>query len=57
MIQKTVPYLNKKVKDCAIKFKATENEPIVIEYTYSKSKVTISGAYEVKNCYGNMMST
>ena len=57
MIQKTVPYLNKKVQDCAIKFKETENEPIVIEYTYSKSKVTISGAYEVKNCYGNMMST
>ena len=57
MIQKTVPYLNKKVQDCAIKFKETENEPIVIEYTYSKSKVTISDAYEVKNCYGNMMST
>ena len=51
------PYLNKKVKDCTIKLKATENEPIVMEYAYSKSKVTISGAYEVKNSYGNMVST
>ena len=31
--------------------------PIVMEYAYSKSKLTISGAYEVKNCYGNVVST
>ena len=51
------PYLNKKVKDCTMKLKATENEPIVMENAYSKSKVTISIAYEVKNSYGNMVST
>ena len=31
--------------------------PIVMEYAYSKSKLTISDAYEVKNCYGNVVST
>ena len=51
------PCINKKFKDCTIKLKASENEPIVMEYSYSKSKLTISGAYEVKNRYGNVVST
>ena len=58
MIQDSAkPYIHKKLKDCTIKLKASENEPIVMEYAYSKSKLTISGAYEVKNRYGNVVST
>ena len=51
------PCINKIVKDYTIKLKASENEQIVLEYTYSKSKLTISGSYEVKNRYGNVVST
>ena len=49
------PYINKKVKDCTTKPKASENEPIVMEYAYSKSELTISGAYVAKNRYGNVV--
>ena len=51
------PYINKNVKICTIKLKGSENEQIVMEYAYSKSKLTVSGAYEVMNCYGNVVST
>ena len=51
------PCINKIVKDYTIKLKASENEQIVLEYAYSKSKLTISGSYEVKNRYGNVVST
>ena len=33
------PYINKKLKDCTIKLKASENKPIVMEYAYSKSNL------------------
>ena len=53
----TKPYTNKKVKDCTIKLKASKNEPNVMEYAYSRSKLTISGGFALKNCYGNVVST
>ena len=52
------PCINKKKSKIAQKkFKASENEPIVAVCVYSSSKLTTSGAYEVKNRYGNVVST
>ena len=44
MIRKALQSLkkyNKKVKDCTTELKPSENEPIVMEYAYSKSNITI----------------